>query len=237
MARISRILCAADPGGSATAVERLVAVAGERDVDAIAVVGDLSAGGEAAGYRSLFHALAATGLPAYWVPGPGDAPIDTYLREAHAVERTHPNLHGVHGTAALTPDGHVVVAGIGGEIDDDPGAPRDEHERLRYPRSEAEYRLKLIDELDEHERVLLFWSRPAHKRLGVGGSETVAELVSTYRARLVVCDGGRGTEMLGKQSLVVAPGSLRDGHYAVADLQRHDVELAEMAPSGSGLSR
>jgi Icc-related predicted phosphoesterase len=237
MARISRILCAADTGGSASAAERLVDVAGQREADAIAVVGNLSAGGDAAGYRSLFHALAQSGLPAYWVPGPDDAPLDTYMREAHAIERTHPNLHGVHGTAALAPGGHAVVAGLGGEIDDDPGAPRDERERLRYPRVEAEYRLKLLDELDEHERVLLFWSRPAHKHLGVGGSETVAELVNTYRPRLVVCDGGRGTEMLGKHSLVVAPGSLRDGHYAVADLQRHVVELAELAPSGSGLSR
>jgi Icc-related predicted phosphoesterase len=229
MARVSTILCAADPGGEASCVERLIAAAGPRDADAIAVVGDLSAGGAADGYRAVFHALAKAGLPAFWVPGPGDAPLGTYVIEAHAIEATHPTLHGVHGTAALTPDSHVVVAGIGGEIDDDPGGERDEHTRLRYPRVEAEYRLKVLDELGEHERVLLFWSRPAHKHLGVGGSETVAELVKTYRPRLVVCDGGRGTETLGKHSLVVAPGSLRDGHYAVVDLLRHDVELAELA--------
>jgi Icc-related predicted phosphoesterase len=233
MARISTILCAADPGGSASAVERLAAAAEQRDADAIAVVGDLSSGGAADGYRTLFHALAATGRPAYWVPGPGDAPLGTYVREAHAIEATHPNLRGVHGTAALAPGGHVVIAGLGGQIDDDPGGERDEETRLRYPRVEAEYRLEVLEELDEHERVLLFWSRPAHKGLGVGGSETVAELISTYRPRLVVCDGGRGTETLGKRSLVVAPGSLRDGHYALVDLRRHDVELAELAPAST----
>jgi Icc-related predicted phosphoesterase len=233
MARVSTILCVADPGGSSSAVEGLVAATEQHDVDAIAVVGELSASGSAEGYRALFHALAMTGRAAYWVPGPGDAPLGTYVREAHAIEAAHPTLHGVHGTGALTPDGHVVVAGIGGEIDDNPGGEREEGERLRYPRLEAEYRLKVLDELGEHERMMLFWSRPAHRGLGVGGSETVAELVNTYRPRLVVCAGGRGTETLGKRSLVVAPGSLRDGHYAIVDLQSHDVELAQLAPARS----
>jgi Icc-related predicted phosphoesterase len=229
MVRVSTMLCAADPAGSPLAVERLVAAAEEHDPDAIAVVGDLSEGADPDGYRMLFHALAATGKPAYYVPGPGDAPLDAYYREAHAVEAAHPTLRGVHGTAALTPDRHVVVAGVGGEIVDDPLTERDERERLRYPRVEAEYRLKALDDLGEHERVLLFWSRPAHKHKGTHGSETVAELVNTYRPRLVVCDGGRGTETLGKHSMVVAPGSLRDGHYAFVNLQRQSVELPEPA--------
>jgi uncharacterized protein len=231
MARVSTILCAADPAGSPAAVEGLVAAAEEHDTDAIAVVGDLSDNGSAESYRALFGALAATGRPAYYVPGPGDAPLDAYYREAHAAEHTHPTLRGVHGTAALTPDSHIAVAGIGGEIADDPLTGRDERERLRYPRVEAEYRLKVVDELGEHERMLLFWSRPAHKHQDAGGSETVAELVNTYRPRLVGCDGGRGTETLGKHSLVVAPGSLRDGHYAIVNLQRHSVALPEPAPA------
>jgi Icc-related predicted phosphoesterase len=229
MARVSTILCAADPAGSPSAVEWLAAVADERDADAIAVVGDLSEGGGPEGYRALFHALAATGKPAYYVPGPGDAPLDAYYREAHAAEAAHPTLRGVHGNAVLTPDRHIAVAGLGGEIADDPLSGRDESERLRYPRVEAEYRLKVLEDLGEHERMLLFWSRPAHKHRAAGGSETVAELVNTYRPRLAVCDGGRGTETLGKHSLVVAPGSLRDGHYALVNLQRHSVELPDAA--------
>jgi Icc-related predicted phosphoesterase len=34
--------------------------------------------------------------------------------------------------------------------------------------------------------------------------------------------------MLGR-SMVVAPGSLHDGHYAVADLHTREVELEELA--------
>jgi Icc-related predicted phosphoesterase len=83
MARVSTILCAADPAGSPAAVERLAAAADERDADAITVVGDLSQGGN-------------------------------------------------------PEDRHIAVAGMGGEVADDPLSEREERERLRYPRSEAE---------------------------------------------------------------------------------------------------
>jgi Icc-related predicted phosphoesterase len=58
--------------------------------------------------------------------------------------------------------------------------------------------------------------------------EFLAELVNTYRPRIVVCAGERGVTTLGK-SLVVAPGSLADGHYAVADLHPREASLEEFA--------
>ena len=80
-------------------------------------------------YRSLFRALGATGVDTYWVPGPSDAPVGAYLREAHNIEIAYPSLHGVHGTAAFAP-GTVLVAGFGGEVVDDPSGERDEVDRL-----------------------------------------------------------------------------------------------------------
>jgi Icc-related predicted phosphoesterase len=174
----------------------------------------------------VFHALAQTRRPAYWVPGPADAPFGAFVREASAIEQVHPTLHGVHGTAAFDPGGHFVFAGLGGAIDDNPQAERDERASLRYPRVEAEYRLKVLDELGEHGRVLLFWTRPAHSRFDPEGSDTVAQLVKTFRPRLVVVGGPCASEHLGT-SLVVAPGSLSDGQYAVVDLQHNTVELAD----------
>jgi hypothetical protein len=225
--RVSTILCAAAPRGSETAVERLLEVAQERSVDAIALVGDLGGNGDGhSAYRRIFRALGRAGRPAYWVPGPGDAPLGPYLRESHAVEAVHPMVRGVHGTAAITPDGHIVVAGMGGELDDDPEAERDERTRLRYPRWEAEYRLKLLNELAEHARMLLFCTPPVHKGLGRGGSETVTELVNTHRPRLAVCGGERGAEMLGV-TLVVAPGSMSDGSFTIANLHSQDIELID----------
>lgn len=222
--RVTRVLCVGDPRGDGAAIERLLDVAGEQDVQAIAIVGDISSGGDKDSYRTVFKTLGSAGRPTFWVPGPNDAPIDRYLREAHNMEIVFPFLHGVHGTVAFA-DGHVLFAGIGGEIDDDPEAARDEQERLRYPRWEAEYRLKLIRELDEHQIVMAFWNPPAHKGAGTPGSEAVAELIATYRPRLVVCSGEAGSELIGR-SLIVAPGSLADGgHYAIADLHAQEVEL------------
>jgi hypothetical protein len=226
--RVTRVLCAADPRGDGGALERLCRAAGEQDAQVIAIVGDLTGdGGTAESLRTVFKALGKGGIPSYWVPGPGDAPVAAYLREAHNMEVVFPMLHGVHGTAAFTPDGHVVVAGMGGQIDDDPDAQRQEEQRLSYPRWEAEYRLKLVSELDEHQRMLLFCTPPAHKGhdgSGTAGSEAVTELVATHRPRLVVCGGDQRTELIGR-SIVVAPGSLaQDGHYAIADMHTREVE-------------
>jgi len=227
MARLTRLVCAADPGGSTEAIAAVVEAAERDDAQAIAVVGNLGAGSASPqSQRAVFRALAAAGRPVFWVPGPDDAPVAAYLREAHSIEVVHGDLHGVHGTAALAP-GQVVVAGLGGEISDDPDEPRDEIERLRYPRWEAEYRLKLLREWPEHERVLLFHTRPEHKGLGTAGSDAIAELIGTLRPRVVVCGGDPSSELLGR-SLIVAPGRASDGHYAVVDLHNREARLAEL---------
>jgi Icc-related predicted phosphoesterase len=218
--RVSRILCAADPSGAAD----------DLAVQAVVLVGDLGGAERAAGLRTLLRATRAGGRPTFCVPGAGDAPIGDYLREAHNAEVVATNLRGVHGTAALEPGQHILFAGLGGEIDDDPGAARDETERLHYPRWEPEYRLKLLREFPEHETVLLFCTPPAHPQT-TGGSDVVAELISTYRARLAVCTGEPATFTLGR-SMVVAPGSLVEGQYAVADLRAREVELGQLATAG-----
>jgi uncharacterized protein len=224
--RVTRVLCAAEPRGSADAIDALVHAASDLDVQAIALVGDLTSGDDhaRADYRGVFRALGRAGLPAFWVPGPADAPVEHYLREAHNIEIVHPFLHGVHGSVAFA-SGSVLVAGFGGEVDDDPEGARDEQQRLRYPRWEAEYRLKALErELSEvPELILLFATPPAHKGLGIEGSEALAELAATYRARLVVCAGSPRTMMIGR-TLVVAPGPLVDGACAVADLHARTVE-------------
>jgi Icc-related predicted phosphoesterase len=229
MARLTTIICAADPAGSEEAIAAVIGAAEHHDAGAIAVVGNLGAPGNGPErLRAVFRALGRSDRPAYWVPGPQDAPVGAYLREAHNTEVVFPAVHGVHGTAALSPGSDVLVAGIGGDVSDDPEAPREEVDRLRYPRWEAEYRLKIMNELPELERVLLFHSHPMHKGLRTEGSEAVAELIGTYRARIAVCGGERRTAMLGT-TLVVAPGSARDGHYAVVDVQRREAELGELA--------
>jgi uncharacterized protein len=229
--RFTRVLCATGPEGSAEAAGRLVELARTREADALAIVGGLGAGGPEA-LRGVFRSLGAAEPPVYWVPGPSDAPAADYLREAYNAEIAFPSLHGVHGTIAFSPDRHVIFAGLGGEVSDDVDEAREETERLRYPRWEAEYRLKLLRELGDHQLALLFWTAPLHKRENGSGSEALAELALTYRARLVVCGGPQAVRTLGR-TLVVSPGSFADGQYAMADLHTGEAELEQGTAVGS----
>lgn len=230
---LSSVLCTANPEGSSEALAAVLEAVPAEQAQAVAVIGNLSAGQGAESDLGLFRTLAGDGRPAYWVPGPEDAPVQDYLRGAHGIEVVAPALHGVHGTAAFGPGGHVVFAGFGGEVVDDPEGQREEVARLSYPAWEAEYRLKLLRELDEHQFALLFFTPPAHKGLGEAGSEVLAELVNTHRPRIVVCGGEQRSEILGR-SLVVSPGSLGDGHYAIADLNAREARLAQLSASRIG---
>ena len=225
--RINRLLAAGPIGGATEALERLL---GEvDDVDAVVIVGDLGAPwSKPDTYRAIFRALGEAERPAFWVPGPTDAPLGDYLRESYNLEVVFPHLHGVHGTVALGP-GPVLFAGMGGEIVDDPETVRIEEALLRYPGWEVEYRLKVIRELKDYPKVFLFTTQPAHKGLHGPGSEVLAELIKTYNPRLVVVPGdGVAEERLAK-TLVVCPGRLDQGQYALIDLHDLSVEAGAMA--------
>lgn len=226
MATPKRVLTIADVRGDVAALEAVLKRHEELGADAVVLVGDLSDPAQKAeSFRGVLRALGAAHLPTFWVPGPHDAPVDTYLRESYNIEVVYPFLHGVHGTAAVT-GGYVVFAGMGGRIVDQADVARQEHDELVYPGWEAEYRLKVIRDLaHDYQKVLLFSTAPAHKGLGEPGSAVVAELIKTYAPRLAVAAGGAGVrhETLGT-SLVVLPGSLAEAReFAVVDLRDHSV--------------
>jgi Icc-related predicted phosphoesterase len=126
---------------------------------------------------------------------------------------------------------HQVIAGIGGEVVDEPGAERDEVDRLRYPGWEAEYRLKALSDLEDKQTILLFATPPAHKGLHKPGSEVLAELVSTYRARLVITgEAEPGARQLGKTT-VVSPGDLASGDGMLIDLHAKTAAARTLAAS------
>jgi Icc-related predicted phosphoesterase len=133
---VNRILCVSQLRGSPEAVKQLVRVADERRADAVALIGDLSE--RSLGFRAVFAALADVRRPVYWIPGPGDAPAESYLRESYNIKIAFPQLSGVHGTASIVVG--VAFAGMGGEIHDETDVARDEEGHLRYLRWEAAYR-------------------------------------------------------------------------------------------------
>jgi Icc-related predicted phosphoesterase len=227
--RVRRILAAAELRGDIARLTQLLELAQSTDAEAIALLGDLTHGGDTKAYRAIFKALGAARLQTFWVPGPRDAPLASYLRESYNLEAVFPFLHGVHGTIALTPD-YVLFAGMGGEIVDDPETERDEQTALRYPGWEVEYRLKVIDALThDYPKVFLFTAVPAHKGLGQPGSEVLAELIKTHNPGVALVAGGQGVrkELLAN-TLLVLPGSLGVGECATVDLQHRAVEPAKL---------
>jgi uncharacterized protein len=229
--RVRKILAAGDARGDVGKLKQLMDQVDRTEADAVALVGDLTGqGSETDDFRAVFKSLGSKRVTTYWVPGPGDAPFANYLRESSNIETVYPFLHGVHGTASLAP-GYVLFAGMGGEIVDDPHTEHNEVDALRYPGWEAEYRLKVVGEFThEYDKVFMFATPPAHKGLHEPGSEVLAELIKTHDPRVALVAGGdrARTERLGN-TLVVLPGSLPLGHYAVVDIQNRSAEPAMLA--------
>jgi Icc-related predicted phosphoesterase len=225
------ILMAADPAGEVGHVEALLEQVDRTGAGALALAGSLAgAGARPETYRALFKTMGSAKVQTFWIPGAQDAPLARYLRESYNIELAFPFLHGVHGAMAMSPD-HVVYAGMGGEIVDDPDAVREEQRTLRYPAWEVEYRLKVLRELaHDYQKVFLFTTVPAHKGEHRPGSEILAELIKTYSPRVALVAGGEGvgTEMLAN-TLVVFPGSLARGEYAVVDIHDRTMKPAKLA--------
>jgi Icc-related predicted phosphoesterase len=226
--RVRTILAAGDARGDVGRLKQLMDQVDRTEADAVALVGNLTGrGGEIDDFRAVFKSLGPPRVPTYWVPGSEDAPFTHYLRESSNIETVYPFLHGVHGTASLA-TGYVLFAGMGGEILDDPRTERDEVEALRYAGWEAEYRLKVLGEFThEYDKVFMFATPPAHKGLHEPGSEVLAELIKTHDPRVALVAGGDGVrqELLGN-TLVVLPGSLPLGEYAVVDILARKAEPA-----------
>jgi hypothetical protein len=190
-------------------------------------------------HRKALQMLARTETPAFWIPGRWDGPLREYLPESSGIEVVHPSLHGVHGAAAAGP-GNVLFAGMGGLIDDDPRALAGEHVLVHYPGSEVERRFKLIDAPDVQQKVFLFATPPAHKGLGTGGSEVVAEVVKTYRPRLAVVAGEHAGQLSLGTTLVVCPGRAEIGWHGLVDVHARTVlfrRLVEVTEEESLLAR
>ncbi|MBX5479960.1 MAG: heat-stable protein [Pyrinomonas methylaliphatogenes] len=224
-----RIIATSNPRNELDKLERFTKLIPDADADALIILGNLAPRqAKTRDYARIFRLLAQIELPTFYLPGPEDAPIEEYLREAANIEVVHPQMHSVHGSYAFAP-GHLLVAGLGGEIADDPDATREEREQLRYPGWEAEYRLKILWELKDYPKLLLFATPPAHKGLGEGGSQTVAELIKTHNPKAAFVSGkGRKQERLG-DSWVIVPGSLADGEFSLVDLHEGRVEAGAIS--------
>jgi Icc-related predicted phosphoesterase len=119
--------------------------------------------------------------------------------------------------------GDLAVAGFGGRITE---RERETESALRYPGWEARYRMAFLTQVDQALLVMVFHNPPAR----VGnldlvdgervGNEEVTELIGTWSPRVAVVAGDRAGRELYGTTVVVSPGRLDRGEYAVFDPRR-----------------
>jgi Icc-related predicted phosphoesterase len=220
--QIANIVAAADSRGDIGAIRQLTKEAARLGA-AIALLGNITTSrATASEFAQVLKALAEPRLPVFYIPGPEDAPLTKFLPEVAKFETVYPHVHGVHGMFAMGPR-NMVWSGMGGTIIDDPKSVRDEHEALRYPAWELEYRLKFLRELKDYQKIFLFTTSPAHKRLDQNGSSQLAELIKSYNPHLVLVGTVKPTYETIGNSLVVGLGSLIAGHISVIDIRKREV--------------
>lgn len=175
--------------------------------------------------RQFVQALAEIPCSVYAVPGETDAPESEYLKVAYSYAHIYPNFRTAH--ERVYREEFFLVAWFGG------GISQTDDERtliLHYTRPWAEFALRHLEYMPG-EKVLLLHAPPV-SRLDKGegerhGSVFLNEVIERLAPRLVLHGQalkGQGTVKLG-DSVVVNPGPLAAGHYALVDYPSLDVSF------------
>lgn len=211
--------------GKARGDEFLAAKREEREPDPLAPGIRAERAEDYALYAEFYQALRSAPFRIFAVPGNMDAPEGRYLRGALADAGVDSPVEVVHRSLARI--GPYAIVGLGGEITE---ADREEYFVLQHPRWEAEHCFSLFDHVDA-QRIMVLHMPPLGGEVdrddgGHKGCQVVNELINTWRPVLAVCGHAHdaaGHEIAG-DTLVVNPGALKSGHYAVVDIEERDVE-------------
>jgi Icc-related predicted phosphoesterase len=182
---------------------------------------------DAQSLNRFFRLLSSLGVPACLVPGRTDAPERLFLQAACNAEIVAARVYNVHRSFAPL-GSNWIVAGFGGEITEE---ERDHTFFLRYPGWEAQFSLEFLRHLDQ-DRILLLHTPPADELEGrpTGGHQIVSHILKTYSPAFAFCASPasrRGKLTLGN-TLVVFPGRLADGDYAILDTRERTVAFGDL---------
>ncbi len=176
-------------------------------------------------YHTFYDNMRKIDLPFFTVPGNVDSPLRQYYMIALEQMERYPKLRVVHGSLSGL-KGRFAVLGFGGEITEDEG---EDHFVLQYRRRDVEPHFGMLAILSS--KILLFHTPPIgsldlddgkHK-----GSKVVIDLIERCKPHWVFCGhahGARGKEIIG-DTIVVNPGALKNGFYALVDTDKKTVEL------------
>ncbi|NLI98486.1 hypothetical protein GX441_07500 [bacterium] len=172
-------------------------------------------------YREFFINLTGFGVPVVFVPGHQDAPVSRLLEMAEGFS----NVYNVHGKP-FKYSGYTF-AGLGGGI-----GPVDCDEVVYCSSEKKASKILPADWCSDPEHSILLAHTPPQSRMTLdagknthSGSRVINELIETCKPAFCLAGdvtGSPGQDMLGS-TLVVNPGSMFKGRYALVDLEQHRV--------------
>jgi hypothetical protein len=159
------------------------------------------------------------------IPGPNDAPLNTFLRVALNVENIFSHILIAHAHPVL--DGEIAINGIGGYIteDEDTSQPV-----IKYAHASAEYFLRNLWRVDKPIKILMLSEPPTGILGGDKGNPIVNEFLKSYHPTVCVVMGQtkhRGSAGEYPHSLVINPGMISEGSAAYLDTVTREVEMLD----------
>jgi Icc-related predicted phosphoesterase len=214
-------------------VDQIPEVVRNTDIEGVVFAGNIlgpeSRRDSARSFQRFFGVLSSLKkTPTFLVPGRNDAPERLFLQAAFNAEIVAAGVFMVHRSFAPL-SRNYVVAGFGGEITD---GKREDETSLKYPSWEVQFSLDFLRHLDQ-ESLLIFHTAPEEEFDDVApskGHEAVSHIIKTYSPRFAVCCRGGGSK--GKltvgSTLIVCPGQLSNGEYAVLDTVERKVAFGNL---------
>ena len=214
--------------GTARGDEWLVAKAEGREPDREKETIKLEAQQDRSFYGGFFDFVREWDVPTFLVPGNMDAPRRRYFETVLQSAAVSGKIYCVHGLPAIWSD--FLVLGVGGEITEE---GREDYFVLQVPGWEAAYLTSCSREF-KNRKIFLFHTPPIgtldldkgrHK-----GNRIVNEMIEEHDPWLTFCGhahNSRGQEQIG-QSVVVNPGSLKAGFFALVDSETREAEFRSL---------
>ncbi len=176
-------------------------------------------------YKKFCRLLDSLGIPVLVIPGKLDAPEERYFMFMQQVAFLSDNIILLHENTVKMES--YLVTGFGGELT--------EHEKedyfvLQYPRNETLFGTRRMRYINP-PRILLFHTPPIiqmDELAGVQkGSRLVNEIINAVAPSFLFCGPSFSVSQTYKigSTVVINPGSLADGHFAVVKTKNREAEF------------
>jgi hypothetical protein len=180
-------------------------------------------------YHEFFTTLQDLKFPVVCVPGNMDAPEERYFQAIERyVIRSH-NIKLIHGDFVNM--GDYIISGFGGEIT---FSQEENFFVLQYSKQKVCMFLERINYF-RGKKILLFHTPPRGDVIDLEGTQhrgcdVINELLSMIKPKIVFCGHAHKAQSKEKISdtLVVNPGALKNGKFAVIDTETEEVKFLKI---------